>query len=128
MKIPIFNSIYRNENKKFLTKKININYLNNLNLTRPNLKKYPSLKILKKLNNTNTLFETLLISVNDELFDLYLKNKIRFFEINKFLLKIIRIKKYSKLSKKKPKKITDIINLAKEVRLKTRQLCIESKI
>ena len=68
----------------------------------------------------------MLISANDELVDLYLKKKIRFFEINKFLLKIIKIKKYSNLTKKKPKKITDIITLSKEVRLKTRQLCIES--
>ena len=126
MKIPIFNSIYRKEIKKINTKKINIDFLNNLKLTKPNLKIFPSIKILKNLSNRNTLFETLLISANDELVDLYLKNKIRFFEINKFLLKIIKIKKYSNLTKKKPKKITDIITLSKEVRLKTRQLCIES--
>ena len=32
---------------------------------------------------------------------------------------------YSKLIKKKPKNISDIINLSKEVRLKTRKLCIK---
>ena len=89
-----------------------------------NLEKFPSIKILKKINNNNTLFETLLISANDELVDQYIKNKIKFFEINKILTKILSYKKYSKLNKKKPKKISDIINLSEEVRLKTRQLCI----
>ena len=85
----------------------------------------PSSKnILKKINNSNTLFETLLISANDELVDQYINNKIKFFEINKILIKILSYKKYSKLNKKKPKKISDIINLSEEVRLKTRQLCI----
>jgi len=35
------------------------------------------------------------------------------------------LKKYSDLINKKPKKISDIINLSEEVRLKTKQLCIE---
>ena len=125
MKIPIFNSIYQNKLKKIYTKKIDINLLNNLNLNKVDPIKYPSIKILKKVNNNNTLFETLLISANDELVDLYIKNKIKFLEINKILTKILKNKKYSNLTKKKPKKISDIINLSDEVRLKTRELCIE---
>ena len=125
MKIPIFNSIYQNQVKKIYTKKIDINLLNNLNLNKVDPIKYPSIKILKKVNNNNTLFETLLISANDELVDLYIKNKIKFLEINKILTKILKNKKYLNLTKKKPKKISDIINLSDEVRLKTRELCIE---
>ena len=125
MKIPIFNSIYQKKLKKISTKKININLLNNLNLNKTNVSRYPSIKILKKINNNNTLFETVLISANDELVDLYIKNKITFLEINKYLLKILKLKKYSDLINKKPKKISDIINLSEEVRLKTKQLCIE---
>ena len=125
MKIPIFNSIYQNKLKKIYTKKIDINLLNNLNLNKVDPIKYPSIKILKKVNNNNTLFETLLISANDELVDLYIKNKIKFLEINKILTKILKNKKYLNLNKKKPKKISDIINLSDEVRLKTRELCIE---
>jgi len=125
MKIPIFNSIYQKNIKKINTKKINMNLLNNLNLKKVDLSKYPSLKILKKINNNNTLFETVLISANDELVDLYIKNKIKFLEINKNLNKIINYKKYSKLIKKKPKNVSDIINLSEEVRLKTKNLCIE---
>ncbi len=125
MKIPIFNSIYQNKNKEIITKKINIKLLNNLNLTKVNKNRYPVIKILKKINNNNTLFETLLISANDELVNQYIGNKIKFFEINKFLIKILNYKKYSNLNKKKPKKISDIINLSEEVRLKIKNLCIE---
>ena len=99
--------------------------LNNLKLMKPDINKYPSIKILKKINNINSLFETVLISANDELVELYIKNKIKFLQINNILLKILNNKKYINLIKKKPKKISDIINLSEEVRLKTRNLCIQ---
>ena len=124
MKIPIFNSIYEKKIKKINTKNVDINLLNNLNLKKVDKNRYPSINILKKINNINTLYETVLISSNDELVDLYMKNKIKFLEINKFLTKILKFKKYLKLSKKKPKKISDIIKLSQEVRLKTRKVCI----
>jgi len=125
MKIPIFNSIYQNKLKKIHTKKIDINLLNNLNLKKVNLSKYPSIKVLNKINNNNTLFETVLVSANDELVDMYIRNRIKFLEINKYLLKILKYKKYSNLIRTKPKKISDIVNLSEEVRLKTRKLCIQ---
>jgi len=124
MKIPIFNSLYQNSLKKIETKKININLLNNLKFIKSDIIRYPSLKILKKINNFNSLFETVLISANDELVDLYIQNKIKFLEINKILKKIIKLKKYSNLIRKKPKKISDIMKLSEEVRLKTRKVCI----
>ena len=125
MKIPIFNSLYHNEFKSISTKKININLLNNLNLKKVDPNRYPSIKILNKINNKNTLFETVLISANDQLVELYIKNKIKFVEINLYLKIILNYKKYLNLINKKPKKISDIINLSEEVRLKTRKLCIQ---
>ncbi len=125
MKIPIFNSIYHKELKKIKTKKININLLNNLELKKPDIKKYPHIKILKKISNKSSLFETLLISANDELVDLFIKKRIKFLDIYLNLSKIINMKKYSKLITKKPKNISEIINLSEEVRLKTRKLCIK---
>ena len=57
-----------------------------------------------------------LISANDELVDLYIKNKIKFFDINnKLFNKILKYKKYSKLINKKPKNLSDIINLSKKL-------------
>ena len=124
MKIPIFNSIYQNNSKKINTKKINIDILNKLNLSKVDTNKFQSIKILNRINNKNTLFETVLISANDELVDLFIKNKVKFLDIHKKLINILNYKKYSVLIRKKPKKISDIINLSKEVRLKTRNLCI----
>ena len=124
MKIPIFNSIYQNDSKKIKTKNININILNNINLTKVDTKKFQSLKILNRINNKNTLFETVLISANDELVDLFIKNKIKFLDIHRNLTNIINKKKYSSLISKKPNNISDIISLSEDVRLKTRNLCI----
>jgi len=125
MKIPIFNSIYQNEIKIFQSKRININLLNNLQFSEPEINRYPLLRILKKINNNNTLFETVLISANDELVELYLNNKIKYLDIYNMLVKIINLKEFSKQIKKKPIKLSDIINLSEEVRLKTRKLCIK---
>tara|TARA_Y100000590_G_scaffold22755_1_gene26228 strand:- start:3166 stop:4335 length:1170 start_codon:yes stop_codon:yes gene_type:complete len=124
MKIPIFNSIYQDGLKKIVTNQININLLNDLKLSKIDTARYPSINILKKINNISSLFETVLISANDELVSLYIQNKIKFLDINKKLKKIINLKKYSNLIKKKPKKISDIMKLSEEVRLKTRKVCI----
>ena len=40
--------------------------------------KFPSLNILKNISEKCTLFDTVLISANDELVDLFLKDKIQF--------------------------------------------------
>ena len=125
MKIPIFSSIYNEKYRPIVTSKINIKILNNLKLEKINLKKYPCVKILNKITNKNTLFETVLVSANDELVNLYLMKKINFLDIYKNLMKILRIKKYSKLINKKPKHLREILNLSKEVRLKTMNLCIK---
>ena len=91
MKIPIFNSIYNdNNNNQFKSKKININLLNNLNLNKVDLKKYPLINILKNNSKKNTLFETLLVSANDELVNLFLQNKINFEDISIKLKQIIK--------------------------------------
>ena len=124
MKIPIFNSLYQYDSKKINTKKININILNNINLSKVDTNKFQSLKILNRINNKNTLFETVLISANDELVDLFIKNKIKLLDIHRKLTNIINKKKYSSLIRKKPNNISDIISLSEDVRLKTRNLCI----
>ena len=76
MRIPIFNSIYNSNIKTFNSKKININFLNNLNFSKADPKQYPLINILKKIPKNETLFETILVSVNDELVKLFLKEKI----------------------------------------------------
>ncbi len=125
MKIPIFNSIYIGSNKVIKTNKINIDNLNKLNLTLPSIKKFPSLKILNKVTNKISLYETVLISANDELVKFFLNGEIKFNDINKYLNKIINLKQFRYCKSQKPHDIKQIYDLIEEVRLKTKYLCIK---
>ena len=127
MKIPIFNTLYNNKNYKIKSSKINFKLLNDLNLKLVNLKKYPLVKILNFVPKTDTLFETLLVSVNDELVDLFLKNKISFDEISTKLKQIISHKDFLKYRQKKLNNLTQIEKLNEFVRLKTKSLSVISQ-
>ena len=127
MKIPIFNTLYNNMNYKIKCKKINFKLLNDLNLNVVNLKKYPLVKILNFVPKSDTLFETLLVSVNDELVELFLKNKISFDEISTKLKQIISHKDFLKYRQKKLNNLTQIEKLNEFVRLKTKSLSVISQ-
>ena len=75
MKIPIFNSLYTLNEKKFFVKDLNISKINNLNLNKIELKKFPVVKILTDYPNKNTLFDTVIIACNDTLVNLFLQKK-----------------------------------------------------
>ncbi len=124
MKIPIFNSIYQNMKKSIKSKNLDINKLNNLNLIKLNKKQFPLIKILNFITNENTLFETVIISANDELVDLFLKKKISYFELHKKLLSIINFREFKAYKNKKPSNIEEITRLNNSVRLKIQELCI----
>ena len=124
MKIPIFNSIYYKKNLKIKSSKLDLNILNNLDFSRVNLKKFPSIKILNKIPKNISLYETVLVSANDQLVDLFLKNKINFQKITTFLNKILGMKIFLKYKKRSPKNYKEIIKLSDYVRLKTKLLCI----
>jgi len=127
MKIPIFNSIYNNSAKKINSNKIEPSYLNNLKFKKIDLKKFPSINILKNLPNKISLFETILISSNDELVDLYLNNKINFWQINTVLEKLLNLKEFAKYKQISPHNTKQIYYLSEYVRLKTRSLSINSQ-
>ena len=124
MKIPIFNSIYLNTNKSIKSKKIDIEKLNNLNLKNIDEKKFPFLKILKIIPEKNTLFETIVVSANDELVNLFLKKKINYSQFQQKLLSTINLKEFQAYKNKKPTDIREISRLNNYVRLKIRELCI----
>jgi len=128
MKIPIFNSIYSDNKNEFNSKKININLLNNLNLFKVDNKKYPLINILRLVPKKETLFETLLVSINDELVGLFLKNKISFDDISIKLKQLISNKTLLKYRQKKVNNLTQIEKLNEFVRLKTKTLSVISKI
>ena len=127
MRIPIFNSIYNSNFKTFKSKKININFLNNLNFSKVDPKQYPLINILKKIPKNETLFETILVSVNDELVKLFLKEKISFDDISIFLIRILNSKIFSKYRLKKVNNFREIQKLNEFVRLKTNTLSVISK-
>ncbi len=116
MKIPIFNSLNYPLIKKYKDKPIDMRKLNQLELSKVNLKRFSSVKILQYLPQNFSLFETILVSANDELVNLFLKRQINFTDISKKLLNIIRSRKFKKFKGLQPKKIDDIIKLNSYVR------------
>ena len=126
MKIPITNSLYLNENKFLKTKKINVKILNDLKLTEVNKKQFPLIKLLRAVPKNNTLFETLLVSMNDELVSLFLNKKISYDQISKNLLSQINSKSFSKFKRKKLNNLAQIEKLNNFVRLKTKTLSVIS--
>ena len=124
MKIPIFNTLYLNQYKKITSNKLDIDILNNLKLQKIDNKLFPVIDILNYLPTKSSLFETVLVTTNDQLVNLFLKGKIRFFDISKNISKIINLKEFQKFKKKKPKNIQDIHILSNYVRLKVNSFCV----
>ena len=124
MKIPIFNTLYGNTGKSINTKKINLKKLNNLNLQKPNLNKFPCLRLQKQIPSKISLYETVLVSANDEIVKYYLDGLIEYNQIFPKLLKILNLKKFKSLKNKSPKNLHSINQLNEYVRLKTREVCI----
>ncbi len=121
MRIPIINSIYNNN--KIIKTKINLKNLNNLELSKPDAIKFPSIKFLKYLNNKNSMFETILTTANEQLVELFMKNKIKYLDIIKYLNKIINLSEFKPYFKKTPKDVNQIIKLSTYVKLKTKLIC-----
>ncbi len=119
MRIPIFNTLYNsNKNLNFINTKLEIIKLNDLNLKELNIKKFPSVKILKMLPQKNSLFETVLVSANDELVKQFLNKKIKFTDISLKLINFLKRAEFVKFKKKTPIKIKDIMKLNDYVRFK----------
>ena len=118
MVIPIFNSLYPDSKKKIKTKKLNISILNNLKLQSVNKTKFPIINIIKSLSNKESLFETIIVTANDNLVNLFLNDKIRFTDISNVLLKIIKMKEFIKYKTVKPNNINQITNLSNLVSLR----------
>ena len=119
MRVPIFNTLYSDDNKKLKSKKIDIDKLNNLDLKKINIKRYPMIRLLNLLPSKHSLFETVIVSANDTLVQLFLENKIKFTDIQKKLFNIINKRQFINYKNKSPKTIRDIVELNNYVRLKT---------
>jgi 1-deoxy-D-xylulose-5-phosphate reductoisomerase len=124
MKIPIHNSLYNLEKKNYKSKSLNLNILNNLNLKKVDLVKFPLVKILNNLPKNSSLYETILITVNDYLVLKFLKKKIGYKKLINLIIKISNLKEFQKYKKIKPKNVKDIYNLRNYVHLKLNTLGI----
>jgi len=129
MKIPIANSIYMgDDNQSFVkSKKIDLNILNSLNFQKVRIKKFPVIKILNKITKKESLFDTVLVSINDELVNLFLEKKIKFLDISSKIWQLINSPLFSKFKRQKPKNLAQIERLNEFVRLKTRTLSVISQ-
>ena len=124
MKIPIYNSIYLSNIKKIKTRPLNLKILNNLELKNVDTKKFPLIKLLKKLPNHSSLFETVLITINDYLVFKFLDKKINFQKLIDLINRISNFKEFQKYKKIRPKSVDDIYQLRDYVSLKLDSLGI----
>ena len=124
MTIPIFNSLYQGNEKKIVSKELDFSIISKLNFDKINLKKFPVVKILDKLPNNNSLFETVIVSVNDNLVQMFLDNKIQFLDISRIMLKILKKKEFFKFKRIIPKKVEEITKLSDYVSLKINSMHI----
>ena len=83
------------------------------------------IKIINKLPKNSSLFETILVSINDKLVELFLANKIKFTDISKKMHNILDLEELKKYKMIKPRKINDIIFLNNKI---IRKVEIKNKI
>ncbi len=115
MKIPILNSLYSSK-KIIKSKKLDFKTLNNLDFRDANIKKFPLIKVLKMLPNNTSLFETILVSINDKFVELFLRNKIKFTDISKKMNKVLNLRSFRKYKKIKPKNIEEIMKINTKIK------------
>jgi 1-deoxy-D-xylulose-5-phosphate reductoisomerase len=117
MKIPIYNSLY-DSNRLIDSKKLDLKILNDLNFQNIDSKRFPIIKILNKLPEKPSLFETVLVSINDKLVKLFLMNRIKFTDIFKKMNSMLELNEFKKFKKFRVKKINDIMNLNNKIKEK----------
>ena len=122
MKIPISNSLFENKKSIKFSKVIDIDKMNNLNFQTIDRNKYPVLNLLSKIPHTFSLFETVLVSINDLVVNKYLNREINFTDIYKLILKLVNLKQFKKFKKIHPKNIDEIIDLNQMISLKFSKL------
>jgi 1-deoxy-D-xylulose-5-phosphate reductoisomerase len=124
MKIPIHNSIYLPKTKFLKTKKIDFNKLNDLDFSYVDYDKFPLVKIISRLTEKNTLFETIIVAANDELVKKFLQKKISFLDISAKMYKFLSLNEFKKYKYIKPNSIDKIVKLNNYVRFKINNLSI----
>ena len=117
MEIPIINYLHKNK-EKFVYDDSNFDFkkLNGNNFLKPDEKKFPLLKILKYKYN-NTFFEIILVTINDTLVNLYLENSIKYINIHRLLISLLKKSYFTRYYKVEPKNINEIKNMILKVKI-----------
>ena len=107
MKIPIFNAIEESDNLQNMFNFNNKKLSNTLTFFPVDKKKFPIAKVINKidLNNSSPI---LINSVNEIFVDQFLKKKIKFTDIYKYLNRFLNSIEYIKTSKIKPNSIENV--------------------
>ena len=124
MAIPIFNSLYPNHERNLPSNNLDFSKINNLDFGKIDFKRFPLVKCLNKLPDNDSLFETVIVTANDNLVKMFLAKKINFLDISKNLIKILNNQEFVKYKEIIPKNIEDIKNLSDYVSLKVNSLSI----
>ena len=115
MEVPIANSMYLTSSKyKYKNNNFEYKILNGINFIKPDLKKFPLLKLLDYKFN-NTYLETIIVSLNDALVKKYLENKISYITIHNSMLRLLKKPFLKKYYSSKPKNINDIKIMVQKV-------------
>jgi len=122
MRIPIFNSLYDKKTNKIKTDQLDVKRLNFLNFKKVDTNKFPSIKLINKFENKETLQETIIVLANDELVNLFLLKKINFTDIISILQKLINMKNLKNYSQKKPGNISSLFFLKKKIKSKINEM------
>ena len=124
MKIPIHNSLY-NFSKSFgKSQTFNLGIMNKLNFKKVDIKKFSSINLLKKMPNYNSLYETVLLTVNDYFVYKFLNNEISFDKLIKLIDKISNQKEFLKYKKIRLKNVKQIYKLKNYVSIKMENLSV----
>ena len=124
MKIPIHNSIYFDQTKEIKCKPLDMKILNNLQFKKINYKKFPLVKLINNLPERNSLYETVLLTINDYFVSMFLKKKISYNQLVRLIYKNSINQIFTKFRYKKAKSVKDIYKLRDYVSLKLDNLGI----
>ena len=124
MKIPISNILYKNKKQLLNISKINSKILNKLNFYEVDVKKFPAIKLINKSLNSGFSAPIIINASNEVLVDLFLKGKIGFLDIVKFIDKIFSDQNFKKYARRKASTIKGIKIIDNWARLKTINMCV----
>ena len=124
MKIPISNILYGGKKNILNIKKIDTKTLNNLSFQKVDVKKFPSINLIKRSLKFDSSIPTIINASNEVLVDMFLNKKIPFLDIVRIVGKIFKDEDFNKYATRKPSTIDDIKIIDNWARLKTISMCV----